>query len=149
MKGKLMSNTIKAGDTISVHYKGTLQDGTEFDNSYDRQEPISFTAGAGQMIKGFDNAVIGMTEGETKTFTFGSDEAYGQVFPDRMTEMPRTAFPDDFPLEEGGKVPLQAPGGEMLMGTITEASDDSVTIDLNHPLAGETLTFEVEVVKVN
>jgi peptidylprolyl isomerase len=149
MKGKMMSNTIKAGDTISVHYKGTLQDGTEFDNSYKREEPISFTAGSGQMIKGFDNAVIGMTEGETKTVTFGSDEAYGEVVPDRKTEIAREAFPDDFPLEKGGKVPLQAPGGETLMGTITETTDKAVSIDLNHPLAGETLTFEVEVVKVN
>ena len=144
----MMSNIIKAGDTVSVHYKGTLQDGTEFDNSYTREEPISFTAGSGQMIKGFDNAVIGMAEGETKTVTFGSDEAYGESDPDRKTELPRDAFPDDFPLEKGNKVPLHAPNGDTLVGTITEATDISVSIDLNHPLAGESLTFEVEVVKV-
>ena len=121
---------------------------TEVDNSYERAQPITFTAGVGQMISGFDNAVIGMTQGEVKTVTFGPDEAYGDVDPERNTELPRDMFPDDFPLEAGGKVPLQAPTGETLMGTITETSDDSVKIDLNHSLAGKTLTFEVEVVKV-
>jgi peptidylprolyl isomerase len=143
-----MSDTVKAGDEISVHYRGTLEDGTEFDNSYERAQPVTFTAGVGQMITGCDAAVMGMTEGEVKTVTFGPDEAYGDVDPDRNTEMPRDMFPDDFPLEAGGKVPLQAPTGETLMGTITETSDDSVKIDLNHSLAGKTLTFEVEVVKV-
>jgi len=143
-----MSNTIKAGDEISVHYRGTLEDGTEFDNSYERGQAITFTAGSGQMISGFDDAVIGMTQGEVKTVTFGPDEAYGDIDPDRNTEMPRGMFPEDFPLETGGKVPLQAPTGETLMGTITEASDELVKIDLNHSLAGKTLTFEVEVVKV-
>ena len=143
-----MSDTIKAGDEISVHYRGTLEDGTEFDNSYERAQPITFTAGVGQMISGFDNAVIGMTQGEVKTVTFGPDEAYGDVDPERNTELPGDMFPDDFPLEAGGKVPLQAPTGETLVGSITETSDDSVKIDLNHSLAGKTLTFEVEVVKV-
>ncbi len=144
-----MSSTIKAGDEISVHYRGTLDDGTEFDSSYAREMPISFTAGIGQMVKGFDKAVIGMTEGETKTVTFGPEEGYGAPEPDRKTELPRDAFPDDFPLEEGGKVPLQAPNGETLLGTILETTDASVSIDLNHTLAGKTLTFEVEVIKVN
>ena len=78
-----MSDTIKAGDEISVHYRGTLEDGTEFDNSYERAQPVTFTAGVGQMITGFDAAVMGMTEGEVKTVTFGPDEAYGDVDPDR------------------------------------------------------------------
>ena len=143
-----MSSTIKAGDEISVHYRGTLEDGTEFDNSYERGQTITFTAGSGQMISGFDDAVIGMTEGEVKTVTFGPDEAYGDIDPERNTEMPRSAFPEDFPLEEGAKVPLQAPTGETLLGTITSTDDDLVKIDLNHALAGKTLTFEVEVVKV-
>jgi|TARA_R110000744_G_scaffold20209_3_gene53031 peptidylprolyl isomerase len=143
-----MSDTIKSGDEISVHYRGTLEDGTEFENSYERSDPITFTAGEGHMIIGFDNAVIGMVEGEIKTVTFGPEEGYGEVHPERNTELPRSAFPDDFSLEEGKQVPLQSPTGETLMGTITESGDDSVTIDLNHMLAGKTLTFEVEVVKV-
>ena len=143
-----MSDTIKAGDEISVHYRGTLEDGTEFDNSYERATPITFTGGGGRMISGFDNAVIGMTEGEVKTVTLGPEEAYGDIDPERSTELPRSAFPEDFPLEEGTQVPLQAPGGGNLVGTVTETDTDLVKIDLNHALAGKTLTFEVEVVKV-
>ena len=144
----MTSTPIKAGDTVPVHYKGTLEDGTEFDSSYSRNEPITFTVGSGQMITGFDTAVVGMTEGENKTVTFGPEEAYGPTYPDRTTEMARSAFPSDFVVEEGTTVPLQGPGGQHLLGTVTATDEEKVTVDLNHPMAGKTLTFEIEVTQV-
>ena len=145
-----MSNlTIKTGDNVSVHYRGTLEDGTEFDSSYSRKEPITFTVGSGQMITGFDAAVRGMNPEETKTVTFGPDEAYGPSYPDRTTEMPLSAFPEDFPLNEGATVPLQGPGGQHLLATVTNNDNEKVTLDLNHPMAGKTLTFEITVVEVD
>jgi len=142
----MSDDTIKSGDNISVHYRGTLEDGTEFDSSYSRNEPITFTVGSGQMITGFDSAVVGMTEGQSKTITLGPDEAYGPSYPDRTTEMPLSAFPSDFELEEGASVPLQGPGGQHILGTVTEKDSEKVKVDLNHPMAGKTLTFELKVV---
>ncbi len=141
-----MTKTIANGDTISVHYRGTAS-GEEFDSSHGR-DPINFTVGTGQMITGFDTAVVGMTEGETKTVTFGPEEGYGVSYPDRVTEMPTDAFPPDFELNEGTKVPLMGPGGQHLLGTVQTVTDESVTVDLNHPLAGKELTFEIQVVSV-
>jgi len=145
----MTNTTIKAGDNVSVHYRGTLEDGTEFDSSYSRKEPITFTVGSGQMIAGFDAAVVGMTTEETKTVTLDPEEAYGPSYPDRTTEMPLTAFPSDFPLEEGATVPLQGPGGQHLLASVMNRDEEKVTLDLNHPMAGKTLTFEIKIVNVD
>jgi|TARA_R110002126_G_scaffold34731_2_gene107289 peptidylprolyl isomerase len=141
-----MNSTVSTGTTVSVHYRGTLEDGEEFDSSYSRSEPLTFTAGSGQMIAGFDEAVIGMTVGESKTFTVSPEDGYGEHFPDRTTEMPRSAFPADFDLSDGAQVPLMGPGDRPLIGSVLVSTPAAVTVDLNHPLAGKTLKFEIEVV---
>lgn len=136
------------GAKVKVHYRGSLNDGTEFDNSYGRGEPIGFQVGAGQMIRGFDNAIVGMTVGEKKTITLTKDEAYGDVVEEAHTEINRTAFPDHIALTEGLPVPLTTPEGKSLMGRITQLNEDSVTVDLNHPLAGQDLKFDIELVDI-
>ena len=142
------TNTATKGSQVKVHYMGTLDDGTQFDSSYDRGEPIAFTVGSGEMIDGFDAAVVGMSEGEKKTITLSPTEAYGEVNPDAYTTLSRTAFPDDFPVEDGGRVPLTGPNNEHFVGVISKFDDDEVTVDLNHPMAGKTLNFDIEVVEI-
>ncbi len=96
-------SAIKNGDKVSVHYRGTLDDGTEFDNSYDRGETLTFEVGVGQMIKGFDSGVVGMTVGETKTIKITADEAYGQRQPEAVQSIPKTSFPENFQFILGSK----------------------------------------------
>ena len=140
--------TATEGTNATVHYRGTLEDGSEFDNSHVRGEPITFTVGAGQMIVGFNDAVNGMTVGETKTVTLTPDQAYGDVNPEAQTTFPKSGFPADLELVEGMPVPLRTPDGRTLMGRLAEQQEETVTIDLNHPLAGQTLQFEIELVEV-
>ena len=140
--------TAEKGSNVRVHYRGTLTTGEEFDNSYERGTPIEFQIGAGQMIRGFDTAVEGMTVGSKKTVTLTPDEAYGDTNPEANTQMPVSAFPDDLELTEGMPVPLATQEGHRLMGRIETVTEETVTIDLNHPLAGQELNFEIELVEV-
>ena len=142
------TTTATAGTTATVHYRGTLADGSEFDSSYSREEPIIFTLGSGQMIPGFDNAVDGMAVGETKTVTLSPDQAYGEINPEAQTTFPKSGFPEGLELVNGMPVPLRTPDGQTIVGRLTEQQEETVTIDLNHPLAGETLQFEIELVEV-
>jgi peptidylprolyl isomerase len=137
------------GSTVSVHYKGTLNDGTEFDNSYTRGEPITFQMGSGQMIKGFDTALSGMSIGEKKNFNLSPGEAYGEKKDDLVQPVPRTNFPNDFQVVVGATVQGQNPDGQVFMAKILDQDVGTVTLDFNHPLAGENLTFEVELVQVS
>jgi peptidylprolyl isomerase len=139
--------TVQNGSTVTFNYKGTLDDGTEFDSSYNRNEPMTVTTGQGNLIAGFENALTGMTAGENKTFTIEASDAYGDHNPDAFTELDRTVFPDDFEFEVGMTVPLMGPNGQV-MAKLTEVADTTVTADLNHPLAGQNLTFEIEVITV-
>jgi len=139
--------TVQNGSTVTLHYKGTLNDGTTFDSSFERDEPMTVTTGQGTLITGFETALEGMTVGETKTFTIESANAYGDPNPEAFTTLDRTVFPDDFPFEAGMTVPLQGPNGQVI-AILTEINDATVTADLNHPLAGQDLTFEVEVINV-
>ena len=139
--------TVTNGSTVTLHYKGTLTDGTQFDSSYERNEPMTITTGQGNLIAGFETALEGMAAGETKTFTIESADAYGDTSPEAFTTLEKTVFPDDFPFETGRTVPLQGPNGQVI-ATLTEVTDTEVTCDLNHPLAGKDLTFEVEVLTV-
>ena len=130
----------QTGDTVSVHYTGTLDDGTQFDSSVGG-EPLTFTVGSGQLIAGFDTAVVGMAIGETKRVRLEPGEAYGVRMDDRIIELPRDETPEG--LEVGQQVMLgQAPA------TIMEITDEAVTVDANHPLAGQVLTFDIELVAV-
>jgi peptidylprolyl isomerase len=148
LKGKKkMTNKVKSGDSVTLHYRGTLEDGTEFDSSHDR-EPMTVSVGSGQLIKGFDSALNGMTEGETKTVTIPATEAYGDTNPDNVTDVDKDQFPDDFEFTEGRVVPLMGPGGQQFLATITGGTDTTVSMDLNHPMAGKSLTFEIEVLTI-
>ena len=144
-----MSDTVKKGQTVSVHYVGTLDDGTEFDNSRARGDVISFEVGAGQLIPGFDNALPGMTVGETKSVAVTALDAYGEVNPQAVETVPKTVFPPDMPLEVGGMVQGRAPTGQPVVARIEAVEDESVTLDMNHPLAGKNLNFEIELVSID
>ena len=141
-------STVKEGHNVKVHYKGTLKDGTEFDNSRSRGATLDFEVGSGQMIPGFDKALVGMGLGEVKTFTLAPDEAYGEVHDNAMQSFPKTAFGEDFEFTVGHLVHGSTPTGEPLVAKIAAVEDESVTLDLNHPLAGESLTFEVELIDI-
>ena len=134
--------------TVTLHYKGTLSDGTVFDNSNEREEPMSVTLGGGKLIPGFESGLQGMTAGETKTFTIPADEAYGQSNPEARTVLNREVFPTDFDFSVGSDVPLNDPSGNFLLGKVLDTDETTVTVDLNHPLAGQDLTFEIEVLTI-
>ncbi len=142
-----MSNTITNGSRVALHYTGTLTDGEVFDSSRERGEPLNVVTGVGQLIPGMDAALDGMTEGDTKTFTVTPEEGYGERITEAKTEIPRTAFPEDMDLNEGMVMPLNGPDGNIL-ATVETITDTMVAFDLNHPLAGKDLTFDVEVLSV-
>lgn len=149
LKGKKMTKTVTQGSTVTLHYTGTLEDGTEFDSSRGREEPMTVAIGNGQLIPGFETALTGMTEGETKTFTIAQNEAYGPHNPEQITTLAKDIFPGDFVFTEGMTVPLSNQNNETFMVVLTEINDNDVTADFNHPLAGKDLTFEVEVITIS
>ena len=138
---------IKSGDVVRIHYKGSLDDGTVFDSSEGR-DPLEFTVGAGQIIPGLDKALPGMAVGEEKVVRAVADEAYGQAHPEATQAVPRGDIPAEIPLELGMRLNMQTPQGQEVPVTVTEITDESVTLDANHPLAGKDLTFEIQVVSV-
>jgi peptidylprolyl isomerase len=139
---------VKQGNQVKVNYIGTLNDGTEFDNSYKRGEPLEFTAGTGMMIQGFDNAVMGMTVGDKKSVNIPNEEAYGPQNPEAFMPVPKTNFPEDFKAVVGEMVQGQTESGQPITAAIVEVNDDNIVLDLNHPLAGEDLNFEIELVEI-
>ena len=139
---------VENGKTVCFHYVGTLEDGTEFDNSRSRGEPLTGHIGQGHLIPGFESALIGMTAGEKKNVLIESSDAYGEHNPEAVQTVPLDRFPVDFAPVVGSMVQGQNPNGMTLNGTITESSEDAVTVDFNHPLAGKNLNFEIEVVSI-
>ena len=141
-----MSNA-KAGDTVKIHYTGTLDDGTQFDSSAGR-DPLEFELGGGQVIPGFDSAVEGMAVGENKNVRIEPDQAYGDRHEQLVQQVPRSALPDDLEPQVGMGLQSQSPDGQVMMLMVTEVGDDSITVDANHPLAGQTLNFDIELVEI-
>lgn len=137
----------KAGDTVRVHYTGTLNDGQEFDSSRGR-EPLEFTLGTGQVIPGFDDAVTGMQPGDEKKVTLPADEAYGQRRDDLVLQVERSQFPPHIQPQVGQQLQLQN-GDQVLVVTVVEVGADRVTLDANHPLAGQDLTFNLQLVSID
>lgn len=136
----------QSGETVRVHYRGTLADGSEFDSSAGR-DPLMFTLGEDAVIPGFESAVAGLAVGESATVTLGVEDAYGPRTDEALQEVPLEAFGEMEPVA-GMVVGLNGPNGEQLAATIAEVGDESVTLDFNHPLAGQELTFEITLVEI-
>lgn len=139
---------VKDGDTVKVHYTGSLEDGSVFDSS-ENKDPLEFTLGSGQIIPGFEKAVEGMTEGDSTKVTIPSDEAYGDVRDDLVISVTKDNLPDDVSPEVGMQLQLNQPDGQSIPVRITKVKEEEITLDANHPLAGENLVFEIEVVEVS
>jgi peptidylprolyl isomerase len=138
---------VKSGDTVRIHYTGTLTDGQTFDSSEGR-DPLEFTIGSGQIIPGLEAALPGMTVGDKKTVEVPADEAYGQPDPNAQQAVPRGEIPDDIPLDLGTQLQVQTPQGQVMPVTVVEVTEEQVTLDANHPLAGKDLTFNIELVEI-
>ena len=138
---------VKSGDTVRVHYHGKLTDGSTFDSSEGR-EPLEFTVGTGQVIKGFDDAMVNMGVGEKKTVQIPVDHAYGERNDDMIMEYPKTEFPADMTPAVGMELHMSDNSGNVFPVVIAEVKDETVLLDANHPLAGEDLTFEIELVSI-
>lgn len=139
-----MSN---AGKRVKVHYKGTLNDGSVFDSSYDRGQPLGFVCMKGQMIPGFDKAVENMEVGEKKTVHLSPEDAYGPYIEDGIQRAPIGAIPGTESLKIGDQVSLQGRDGRPYPARVTEITDTEIAFDMNHPLAGKELTFEIELLE--
>lgn len=138
---------IKEGDTVKVHYTGKVSDGTVFDTSKER-EPLEFTIGEGKLIPGFEKAVVGMGVGDSSTVTIPSDEAYGDKRDDMVVDVEKDQIPPEIKPEVGQQLQVQQKDGNAIPVVITDVSEETVKLDANHPLAGEDLTFEIEVIEV-
>ncbi|WP_306154106.1 peptidylprolyl isomerase [Roseovarius sp. MMSF_3281] len=138
---------VKSGDTVRIHYTGTLADGQTFDSSEGR-DPLEFTVGSGQIIPGLEAAIPGMNVGDKKTVEVPADEAYGQPDPNAQQAVPRAEIPDDIPLDLGTQLQVQTPQGQVMPVTVVDVTEEQVTLDANHPLAGKDLTFNIELVEI-
>ena len=136
-----------SGDTVHVHYTGRLEDGTVFDSSEGR-DPLEFTLGAGSVIAGFEQAVEGLAEGETADARLEPEQAYGPVRDDLVMAVPRAQLPDGMNPEVGDQLAMQTQDGQNVPVRVVDADESTIRIDANHPLAGKTLIFELELVKI-
>ncbi len=139
---------VKEGDTVKVHYKGTLDDGAVFDESKDRG-PLEFTVGERKVIPGFEDAVLGMEEGETKKETIPSDQAYGPRRDEMLLEVPRSQLPEGLDPEVGQQLQVTTKEGQPVPVRISEVKEENVVLDANHPLAGKDLNFELTLVEID
>lgn len=139
--------TVQKGDKVKVHYHGTLTDGTTFDSSSGR-DPLAFEVGAGMMIAGFDQGVLGMTLGEKKRIQIAPADAYGETDPNMVIEFPRDRFPEDMVPEAGMQLNMSNGQGQQFPVVITEVKEEVVVLDANHPLAGKELIFDIEMVEI-
>jgi FKBP-type peptidyl-prolyl cis-trans isomerase 2 len=142
-----MKEQAKTGDKVQVHYHGRLVDGTTFDSSAGRQ-PLEFEVGSGMVIKGFDEGVTGMSIGDKKTISISPDEAYGPRQEEMVIEFPITNFPPDIKPEVGMTLNMHSENGQEIPVVITAITEEAVTLDANHPLAGQTLVFDLELVDI-
>jgi len=141
-------STIKNGDTVKVHYTGTLDNGEIFDSSINR-DPLQFTLGQGQLIPGFEKAVIGLGVGDVTTANIPSAEAYGEHNPQMEITIEKSQLPEGMEPEVGLQLQLNQPDGQPIPCQVTKVEGEQVTIDANHPLAGKDLTFNIEIVSIN
>ena len=142
-----MKSSAERGDTVAVHYKGTLEDGSVFDSS-EGSDPLEFTIGEHEVIDGFENAVIGMSAGDRKTQEIAPEDAYGHREDQLVFHVPRTSMQPGFDVSPGDFVRVTLPDGQTAPMQVVDVDDEAVTLDANHPLAGKTLTFELELVEI-
>ncbi|MDG1116409.1 MAG: peptidylprolyl isomerase [Flavimaricola sp.] len=138
---------VKTGDTVRIHYTGTLETGETFDTSSGR-DPLEFVVGSGQIIPGLDKALPGMAIGESKTVAVPCAEAYGESNPEARQDVPRDSIPAEIPVDPGTQLQMQTQTGQVIPVTVVEVTDEVVILDANHPLAGKDLTFQIELVDV-
>lgn len=141
-------SVVKSGDTIKVHYTGTLNGGEIFDSSVERGTPLEFVVGSGQVIVGFDNGVVGMTVGEVRKIHIPCVDAYGEHTEENMISVPANQLPAEIALLPGTPLNMQTPEGFVVPVSIHSVEGDNVIIDVNHPLAGQDLNFELELVEI-
>ena len=137
----------KDGDTVKIHYTGTLDDGSQFDSS-EGQDPLEFTIGQGQVIPGFESAVEGMTVGDKKSVNIPAGQAYGDRHDQLVQEVPKEALPDDMEVEVGMPIQAQGADGHVIDLVITAVNEESIIVDGNHPLAGQALNFDLHLVEI-
>ena len=137
----------KSGDTVKVHYTGKFEDGTEFATSIN-DDPLQFTIGEGQVISGLEQAVMGMSPGEEKTAEILAEQAYGPYQANKVVEINRNRFPPQLELQIGTVLKMRKAGGKKIRRIVTTISETSVTLDANHPLAGEDLTFDLQLMEI-
>ncbi len=135
---------VKKGDLVKVHYTGKFESGEVFDSSYNRNEPLGFTVGSGQMIQGFDEAVMGMALGEEKTVTLPPEKAYGVSHPEYIFPVEKTQLPPDMPMELGIELMANIQGQDVPV-TVIEITENTVKLDANHQMAGKTLVFDIKI----
>ena len=138
----------KTGDKVKVHYVGTLKDGTEFDNSRTRGEGLEFILGDGKLLKGFNDVVEGLEIGETKKVELGAKQAYGEYMEDAIIIVKKSEFPPEMKFEPKALVQGQDSQGRPIQGQITNIKDEEVELNMNHPLAGDDLAFEIELLEI-
>ncbi|MEM9923230.1 MAG: peptidylprolyl isomerase [Cyanobacteria bacterium P01_D01_bin.50] len=138
----------KSGDNVKVHYTGKLDDGTVFDSSADR-DPLQFSLGSGNVIPGFEEAIVGMTPGESKTTIIPPEQAYGPQRDELVITVEKEQIPSDLSVEVGQQLQISQNNGQVIPVIVTDVSDSKVTLDANHPLAGEQLTFDIQLVELN
>ena len=141
-------STIKNGDTVSVHYTGTLTSGEVFDSSLERK-PLKFTLGKGQLIPGFERAIMGLSVGEKIKANIPSKEAYGEHNSEMVLRVPNNQLPSELDAQVGMPLQLNQPDGQVIPVQITQVKVEMVTIDANHPLAGEDLNFDIEIIEIH
>lgn len=138
----------KEGDTVKVHYTGRLDDGTVFDTSADR-DPLEFTVGTGRVIPGFEEGIVGMNTGESKTVTIPADKAYGPHHKEMQVEIARENLPEGLDPEVGDQLQVRGPDGNPVLVMVTDTNESTITLDANHPLAGKDLIFDIELVEID
>ena len=137
----------KLGDTVRVHYTGTLDDGTQFDSSAGR-DPLEFDLGSGHVLPAFDTEVQGMAVGDSKSFKIEADAAYGRRHEQLIQEVPRNQLPQDMEVAVGMQLQAESNDGQPLLLVVTEVQEETITVDGNHPLAGQALNFAIELVEI-
>ncbi|MFC1858802.1 peptidylprolyl isomerase [Thermodesulfobacteriota bacterium] len=139
---------VKKGDAVKIHYTGKLEDETIFDTSFD-SDPLEFTIGSGHVFSGLEQGIIGMKSGDKKTITLFPEEAFGKKNQDLIVNLEKSEFPQNTPFAVGFQLQIRGKDGFVADIKITEMTEDTVTVDANHPLAGETLIFDIELLEIS